>query len=100
MAAISYKGNLLFALNIIHLIKYIKAETQRWELKVNQFSVQKTFKEQERNKPDADLANVAKELSSKGRNTILTTKLPEICQTGEKNEDISFPWIKRKKTEN
>lgn len=30
-----------------------------------------------RNKPDADLANVAYELSSKGRNTNLTTKLPE-----------------------
>lgn len=32
----------------------------------------------ERNKPEANLAKVAKELSSKGRNTILTTKLPEI----------------------
>lgn len=34
----------------------------------------------ERNKPDADLANVAYELSSKGRNTILTTKLPGMQQ--------------------
>lgn len=34
-----------------------------------------------RNKPDADLANVAYELSSKGRNTILTTKLPGLQQS-------------------
>lgn len=33
----------------------------------------------ERWKPDADLAKVAYELSSKGRNTSLTTKLPGTC---------------------
>lgn len=33
--------------------------------------------EKDSNKPDADLANVEYELSSKGRNTNLTTKLPK-----------------------
>lgn len=42
------------------------------------YKIRKTMKE--RNKPDADLANVAYELSSKGRNTILTTKLPGMQQ--------------------
>jgi len=44
--------------------------------KSNFFQNQNIKKTNERNKPDADLANVAYELSSNGRNTNLTTKLP------------------------
>lgn len=42
----------------------------------NQNNVKRT--NEERNKPDADLENVACELSLNGRNTNLTTKLPNL----------------------
>lgn len=47
----------------------------------NQNNVKRT--NEKRNKPDADLENVAYELSSNGRNTNLTTKLSG-------NENLTF----------
>lgn len=49
------------------------------------FLKEKDRKEQERSKPEADLANVTYELSSKGRNTNLTTKLPGLHEKKPSN---------------